>query len=170
MSNLSLRFPYLIYLSLASLLLGVLIAPLVRDIPHEGQMISYGAAHHAPGVGHLHGERTVSPDGAPEVSLEAARDPGGGWNLRVTTANFSFTPEAVNNAHVPNTGHAHLYVDGVKVARLYGAHFHLPDLAPDVREIVVALSTNDHAYYVVNDARIEARLVVTSGADVQPQS
>jgi len=95
--------------------------------------------------------------------MDLAKDPTGGWNVTLRTTNFAFTPEAVNQPNTPNTGHAHLFVDGVKLARLYGPHFHMPDLAPGQHEIVVTLSSNDHSIYRVDGVRIEARAIVMQG-------
>ncbi|MEM1102185.1 MAG: hypothetical protein AAGH73_11740 [Pseudomonadota bacterium] len=178
MSDFSLRLPYLVYLTVASILVGVLIAPLVRDVPpgdimpagHSGVAAMEGAVVQAHGHMHAHGEIEVDPVGAPQVSLAVEEDPTGGWNVRLETANFAFTPALVNGDHAPGTGHAHLYVDGVKVARLYGPYFHLPDLMPGAREISVSLSTNDHAYYMVGGAQIDARVTVMQGAEGTPQS
>ncbi len=159
MSDISLRLPYLIYLSIGSLLLGVLVAPAFRDMPPEEAPVAQGAAAHDA----MHGSIEVSPVGAPEVAMDITKDPTGGWNITLRTGNFAFTPAAVNQAHTPNTGHAHLYVDGVKMARLYGPHFHMPDLAPGQHEVTVALSSNDHALYMVDGVRIEARAIVMQG-------
>ena len=70
----------------------------------------------------------------------------------------------MNGRNVDNTGHAHLYVDGIKIARLYGSHFHIPDLPVGDREISVTLSSNDHSYYRVDGERIMARAIVTQEA------
>lgn len=157
MSDFSLRLPYLFYLSIGSILVGVLIAPAFRDMPSLEAPITESTSP----AEHMHTALDVPKDGAPEVALTADKDPKGGWNLTLTVENFTFTPEAVNGENNPNTGHAHVYVDGQKSARLYGPHFHLPDLQPGLREITVVLNSNDHSYYSVDGQRIEARVTVT---------
>lgn len=155
MSKISLRLPYLIYLSIASILVGVLIAPVFRDIPVQGSgadMLDHEMQH---------GSLEVSAVGAPQVAITVEQDAMNGWNVTVTTDNFRFTPEQVNGEHVENTGHAHLYVDGVKIARLYGPYFHIPNLPPGEHEVSVNLSSNDHSYYLVNGDLIAARTTVT---------
>lgn len=161
MPDVSLRLPYLIYLSIGSLLLGVLVAPAFRDMPPTQVPVVQVPAGHD----HMHMSIDVPPDTAPQVAMDIIKDPTGGWNITLHTENFTFTPEAVNRENTPNTGHAHLYVDGLKTARLYGPHFHLPDLAPGQREIVVALSSNDHSFYLADGVPIEARAIVMQ-ADV----
>ena len=159
MSDFSLRLPYLIYLSIGSLLLGVLVAPLFRDMPPAQAQMARATVSQE----HMHGSIEVARVGAPEVTMTVAKDPTGGWNLTLVPVNFTFTPQAVNRENTPNTGHAHLYVNGQKMARLYGPYFHMPDLPPGQHEITVALSSNDHSFYTVDGVRIEARATVLQG-------
>jgi hypothetical protein len=154
MPDISLRLPYLIYLSIASILIGVLIAPLFRDIPVQdrtAEMLAHDAHH---------GTLEVAAEGAPEVAISVEKDQMSGWNVAVTTGNFTFTPERVNSENIDNTGHGHLYVNGMKIARLYGSYFHIPDLPPGEHEISVSLSSNDHSYYTINGKRIAAQVTV----------
>ncbi|WP_420863211.1 hypothetical protein [Algirhabdus cladophorae] len=155
MSKISLRFPYLIYLSIASVLIGVIIAPWFRDLP-EQQSAADMMAHEM-----QHGLLEVPAVGAPQVAITVEQDPMNGWNVTLTTSNFTFTPHMVNSENVDNTGHAHLYVDGIKIARLYGPNFHIPFLSESEHEISVNLSSNDHSYYVIDGNRIAARATVT---------
>ena len=97
---------------------------------------------------------TSSP--VPQVSIEVTLDSVGGWNIKVSTAHFRFAPEHVNQAHISGEGHAHLYVNGEKIARLYGHWFHLPKLDQGEHELRVTLNANDHAAYSVNGKLIEA--------------
>ena len=98
---------------------------------------------------HDHGElhEVGAGEPVPTISLNLTEDEGGGWNLEVVTAHFSFSPGNVNGPHVPGEGHAHLYADGVKIARLYGPWFHIGSLPEGTRRISVTLNTNDHKTY-----------------------
>ncbi|PTX54576.1 hypothetical protein C8N43_3393 [Litoreibacter ponti] len=158
MRKLSLRFPYLIYLSIGCVFLGVLLAPLFREMP--AQPTAAETREHEM----MHGTLEVAADEAPSLEITVEPDPMDGWNLTVETSNFTFTPQAVNSNHVPGTGHGHLYVNDIKIARLYGPHFHIPSLPEGEHEIVVSLSTNDHAYLTLNGAQIEARTTINQGA------
>lgn len=158
MSDFSLRLPYLVYLSIGSILVGVLVAPMFRDMPPmQGGETSAMAMAMAE---HEHTTLDIPAAGAPALSIRVEPDPMQGWNVVLETRNFTFAPESAGGAHEDNTGHAHLYVDGMKVARLYGPHFHIPALPPGEHEITASLSTNDHAYFAVNGDRIEARATV----------
>jgi len=162
MPNFSLRLPYLIYLSIGSLLLGVLIAPVFRDTPSEaatGASPMWAMTSEMPEM--MHSTLAVPADTAPALAVRVGKDAMDGWNLTLMTENFTFTPESIGGTALPNSGHAHLYIDGAKVARLYGPHFHIPDLAPGQYEITVALSSDDHSYLAVDGMRIEARTIIT---------
>jgi hypothetical protein len=83
----------------------------------------------------------------PSVSAKLHEDAMAGFNLEVKVRNFEFAPQNVNGAVEENEGHAHVYVNGVKYARLYGTWMHLPaslfrDGENDVR---VTLNANDHS-------------------------
>ena len=114
---------------------------------------------HAHG-GHDHGamEPFVIPEGelVPTVTLAVEPDPVAGWNVQVTTENFRFAPEELEVPGDWNAGHAHLYLDGKKVARLYGPWFHLTGVEPGDRTLRVTLNTNDHRDLKVGEGVVEA--------------
>lgn len=74
----------------------------------------------------------------------AVKDPMSGWNIYVAVSNFRFAPEHASQPHRAGEGHAHLYINGSKIARIYGNWFHIPELIKDKNEIKVTLNSNDH--------------------------
>jgi len=97
---------------------------------------------------------------APAVSLEVLEDPLGGYNAHITTSNFRFAPEHVSTEHVFGEGHAHIYVDGVKINRMYGPWYSLGALSEGTHEVSVSLNTNDHGSYTVNGVKVEDSVTV----------
>ncbi len=83
----------------------------------------------------------------PEVSLNIMKDPKSGYNLQISTKNFTFAPQNASLEHKDGEGHAHIYVDGEKVARIYSEWVHLDDLEEGERTIEVTLNANDHREY-----------------------
>ena len=81
-----------------------------------------------------HGAAISLPGGAnpPSVAITVSKDPVGGWNLHVRTGNFRFAPDHASLPHIPGEGHAHLYVNGRKTARLYGPWYHIGELPAGV--------------------------------------
>ena len=82
----------------------------------------------------------------PAIGLVAEPDAGGnGWTIRVLADGFRFAPERLSNpSDEIGEGHVHLYLDGKKIARLYGPWYHLPPLPPGDHILSVTLSTNRH--------------------------
>lgn len=107
---------------------------------------------------HAHGEALMIAAGedAPTLALDIQPDPVAGWNLNIRTTNFTFAAERAGGAHVPGEGHAHVYVNGEKIARAYGNWFHLETLPSGPVEIEVTLNSNDHRALMVGDAPLSA--------------
>lgn len=92
----------------------------------------------------------------PSVMVEALPEEKSGYNLRLSVENFRWAPEAVNEEPVQGEGHAHLFVNGRKVARLYGEWFHLSasELQEGENEIEVTLNANDHSEWVLDGEHV----------------
>ena len=113
---------------------------------------------------HLGKPVSVPPGpGAPTLKITVHRDPEAGWNLHVMTTAFRFAPENASKAHVAGEGHAHVYVNGAKVSRLYGPWLHLGKLPAGKAEVKVTLNTNDHRPLEVGDIPLTAsKTVITN--------
>lgn len=92
----------------------------------------------------------------PALEIEALKDVKDGYNIHLITKNYTFTPETVNTDPESNTGHAHIYVNDVKVARLYGEWFNLSgaDLSEGENVVQVTLNANDHSEWVIDGQHI----------------
>lgn len=116
---------------------------------------------------HGHTTATNLPAGgdAPGVTLRVIKDPMAGWNLHVTPQNFRFAPENASSADVPGEGHAHVYINGEKLGRLYADWIHLPSLPAGDVEIKVSLNGNSHSPLLVEGVPVEATLIVKTDGD-----
>lgn len=124
------------------LCLGVGIAKTMMNGGHSGH-----SAHSAHGGGYGHNHKQLEiPAGqpVPEVDLIVTKDSMRGWNLEIKTSNFTLTPENVNQGPSFSEGHAHLFINGQKVTRLYGNWYYLGNLEPGTNEIIVTLNANNH--------------------------
>ena len=97
---------------------------------------------------------------APKIALRVTEKPEG-WEVEVISSDFEFTPDLVDGPHVPGTGHGHLYLDGLKLQRLYAPTASLGALPAGSYEIRVTLNTNDHRAYVLNDVPLTATARLT---------
>ena len=124
--------------------------------------------HGRGGSGDSHGEMShnalasKTPIG---VSVGAEPDGLGGVNVNVMTESWRWAPEEVNLANSPGAGHGHIYVDGVKLNRVYGPHYYLMGLEPGMREIRVTLNASGHNDLTYDGRPVEAAAVVTLEGD-----
>ena len=115
---------------------------------------------------HTHGAATTPAiEPYPSVSVRILEDPSGGWLLHSVPTNFRLAPENVSTEHVDGEGHMHLYVDGVKITRLYGEWHQLPPLAAGVHEIRVELSSNDHSAMAINGTIVDDTVTLEVSED-----
>ncbi|MCA9332414.1 hypothetical protein KDA00_00915 [Candidatus Saccharibacteria bacterium] len=144
---------------------GYLIANTMSDSTdshmHEETMIAESDDHSSESMTHAHEMFTVDKENAPTVSFTVEEDAKSGWNIKVVTTNFTFTPENVNGDNIAGEGHAHLYVDNVKVARLYGPYYHYDGSFDGTKTFKVTLNANDHSEYAVDGQVIQAEQQVT---------
>ncbi len=132
-------------------------------VPEPGHDNGHGHSGHADGI------EALSPI---SVQVSAEPDAASGANVFITVDGFTFAPENVNSDHVDGEGHAHIYVDGVKLGRLYGTSVHLGDLPKGDHEIRVTLNANTHADYLIDGEVVEAvtTVHVEKGPDAKDDS
>ncbi len=103
----------------------------------------------------------VSEMNAPKVTVFVTLDPMDGYNLHVQTENFTFTPQAASLDNVAGEGHAHVYINDVKLTRLYGEWMHLAALPKGDVTVKVTLNSNNHSPFAVLGKTISASTTVT---------
>lgn len=108
------------------------------------------------------------PAGAvpPTVMIHPYKDSMGGWNIHFMTNNFIFTPQSAGKDDVMGEGHAHLFVNGKKVARVYGNWVHL-SLGKGSSKVKVNITTNSHKDYYYQGKPIEAEIELNEDRDVK---
>jgi len=112
---------------------------------------------------------------APKATLDIQKDPTGGFNVQVVTSNFVWRPEMASMQHVSGEGHAHVYLDGRKIMRIYNEWFHLNTYQFSTRAGEQLLSIefvgNDHAPYTIQGLPLGAEQIVDVPSDeIQPSS
>ena len=93
---------------------------------------------------------------APSIDFSIEADSSNGWNIHISSEHFIFTPEKINQEPKANSGHAHVYIDGYKIARLYGHWYHLKALTAGEHVIRIELNANDHSPWLYNGKKISA--------------
>jgi len=98
----------------------------------------------------------------PSVTHLVFPDIMGGYNVQILTRNFEFTPASINLEPKNNTGHAHIYVNDVKVARVYSNWFHIPQETLNSGEnfVRVTLNANNHSEWSNNGTVLDSTVRV----------
>ncbi len=109
----------------------------------------HGHGMHEPRAGGMKHTVKVIPadyENPPSVKIRLERDAHsrGALNLFLDLENFRFAPEEVNKTSRIKEGHAHLYVNGKKITRLYGSSHFMDNLPKGNLKIRVVLNTNLH--------------------------
>jgi len=149
------------------LLIGVISVGLVSTLLHEyiAEPTVEHEHQHSQDAGDNHPHDDAVPyvydnhTQLPQLRMCANPDSLSGYNVKLGVRDFSFTPDAAGQPAVAGQGHAHLYVNGNKVARLYGTDFYLADVE-DGDELRASLFTDDHRPYTHDDRPIEATFVI----------
>ncbi|WP_120636230.1 hypothetical protein [Ruegeria sp. EL01] len=129
---------------------------------HDHSDPAHHGGHKAESTAHDHSAVINLPAGpnAPSVKIAVVKDPMAGWNLHVLPQNFEFAPESASAADQLGEGHAHVYANGVKLARLYGNWMHLAGLPKGKVEIKVSLNGNSHSQLLVDGVPVSASEVI----------
>ena len=117
----------------------------------------------------------IVQEAAPQATLDIQKDPTGGFNVHVVTTNFVWRPEMASMQHIPGEGHAHVYLDGRKIMRIYNEWFHLNTFQfstkPGEQLLSIEFVGNDHAPYTIKGLPVGAQqLVDVPGDEIQPIS
>lgn len=136
------------FLPLITLAIGILIGTRLTSplppAPHDMKPEVTQKAHDA----RAHVEKEVDPTlPVPEIKIKLHPDTMGGYNLQVMLKDFTVTPDKADLAPEANAGHMHVYVNGEKVARMYGEWLYLKSelFSKDSNQVDVTLNANDHA-------------------------
>jgi len=142
------------------LLFGLIFGGTVSALAHEYIDVS----HNHDKVEHSHALLEVNSSlPVPEISINVEEDKKSGYNLFLTTQNFTFNPDNASSEHVDGEGHAHLYINGKKITRLYSKAYYLGDFEKGSYTIVVELSSNDHSVLSKNGNPIQASFELVVG-------
>lgn len=117
----------------------------------------------------------IGQEAAPKATLEIQKDPTGGFNVHVVTTNFLWRPEMASMQYKPGEGHAHVYLDGRKIMRIYNEWFHLNtyqfSTKPGEQLLSIEFVGNDHAPYTIQGLPVGAEEIVDVPSDeIQPTS
>jgi len=95
---------------------------------HGAAVHDHSAHDHGQHSGMDHSKMTDVSDLATTLAIKLHPDGPQSRNLEIITTNFAFDPIGVNGAHEPGKGHAHVYINDVKITRAYAPWLQLSAL------------------------------------------
>ena len=108
-----------------------------------------------------HAEMLIPVDGwkyKPTLDLNVIEDSVSGWNLNIHTENFVFDAKEAEHQDVEGHGHAHIYVNGAKLSRVYCDWYHIGSLPVGNNELKVSLYSNDHSGLTFEGNKISSEI------------
>jgi copper(I)-binding protein len=116
-----------------------------------------------PGMLMIHGGLFIPPTGEPSPTLALRAEARADRRVALTleTTDFTFDEDGADGPHVPGHGHGHLYIDTVKIGRVYDTTYVTEPLEPGTRVLSVTLNTNDHRSYGRAGGTVTATIAVT---------
>ncbi len=113
---------------------------------------------------------------APQLSASLTRDVMSGYNLNLRIANYDMTPPpigvAMENLMAPVRnaetgfvqGHAHLYINGEKIQRVYGNNVHIPAsrLKTGMNQMNITINNHAHMFWTYDDKKIITSIFVNT--------
>lgn len=110
----------------------------------------------------------------PRLSVILRKDTMEGYNLTLNTKHYSLIPPpedasmaelmkaSINKKLGIAEGHAHLYINGVKIQRVYGHYVHIPQsrFKNGINTVSVTLNNHGHMYWLAEHKKILSTLYV----------
>jgi hypothetical protein len=115
---------------------------------------------------HSHETLEITSEEVPTLEIEVIKDEKSGYNLEIKTENFNFISTANYNRDIfassssaSTFGHAHLYINGEKITRIYSNSYYLGELEGH-NEISITLNSNNHEDYTIDGKVIKASQIL----------
>lgn len=98
-----------------------------------------------------------SDENPPNIDITVIQNANNTWSIDLTTQNFNFfEPKTEPLEHKDGQGHGHLYLNGLKLQRMYSTKATIGALPAGQHIISVTLNSNDHRAFSINGAPVTA--------------
>ena len=111
---------------------------------------SYMHAHHP-------GNKIEAEMPYPKINIKVSRDKIEGYNLFFNIQNFELSPENIEIKNENNSGYLQLFINDIKISRIYSIWFHAPGRFFNQKEnsIKIKLFTSLHDELTIDNQPIE---------------
>jgi hypothetical protein len=99
----------------------------------------------------------------PLINLEIIKDKVDGYNLYIDLENFTLNPSQIGIENQPNMGYLQLFVNDIKITRVYSNWVHVPQRFFNLKENFIKITFNSNLYdeFTIEGKPLEYILKVT---------
>ena len=100
----------------------------------------------------------------PLINLEIMKDKVDGYNLYIDLKNFTLSPSQIGSENQSNTGYLQLFINDIKITRVYSNWVHVPQRFFNLKEnfIKITFYSNLFDEFTIEGRPLEYILEVTS--------
>ncbi|USD67063.1 hypothetical protein [Vibrio sp. SCSIO 43136] len=117
---------------------------------------------------HQHAAKEIGDMPVPQIAVSVTRDAVDGVNVNLQLSNYALgPPESEIECASVLQGHAHLFINGKRVMRLYAQSLHIPShlLEGKINQIAVSLNSHQHENWIVNDQTVVASVFIDTSKE-----
>ncbi len=99
----------------------------------------------------------------PLINLEIIKDKVDGYNLYIDLENFTLNPSQIGSKNQPNMGYLQLFVNDIKITRVYSNWVHVPQRFLNLKDNFIKIKFNSNLYdeFTIEGKPLEYILKVT---------
>ncbi len=99
----------------------------------------------------------------PLINLEIIKDKVDGYNLYIDLENFTLNPSQIGGENQPNMGYLQLFVNDIKITRVYSNWVHVPQRFFNLKDNFIKITFNSNLYdeFTIEGKPLEYILKVT---------
>ena len=99
----------------------------------------------------------------PLINLEIIKDKVDGYNLYIDLENITLNPSQIGSENQPNMGYLQLFVNDIKITRVYSNWVHVPQRFFNLKDNFIKITFNSNLYdeFTIEGKPLEYILKVT---------
>ena len=112
---------------------------------------------------HHPGKKIDAEKPYPLINLEIIKDKVDGYNLYIDLENFTLNPSQIGIENQPNMGYLQLFVNDIKITRVYSNWVHVPQRFFNLKDNFIKITFNSNLYdeFTIEEKPLEYILKVT---------
>ena len=114
-------------------------------------------------LAHHPGNKIDAKKPYPLINLEIMKDKVDGYNLYIDLENFILNPSQIGSENQPNMGYLQLFVNDIKITRVYSNWVHVPQRFFNLKDNFIKITFNSNLYdeFTIEGKPLEYILKVT---------